>query len=127
MAYDISEGGASTAASRNAAAVGRVPHPYIEHPAAPALTPAPEAEATQEPEALDPDSGPTVAEWTAAGYPASHYPPTGYNSKSSPEEIAFMVDAEKLKEAEKAKTATAGGGGTDSNSGGGGGTETKLP
>lgn len=107
MAYDISEGGASTAASRNAAAVGRVPHPYIEPPVA-AVTPAPEDEAEKEPEAFDPDSGPTVAEWTAAGYSASHYPPTGYNSKSSPEEIAFLIDAERVKTGQEPKD----GGGT---------------
>jgi hypothetical protein len=38
--------------------------------------------------------GPTVAEYVAAGYPASQYPPKGYASRSTPEEIA-AVDAEK--------------------------------
>ncbi len=43
----------------------------------------------------DPKNGPTVAEWVAAGYPASTYPPTGYESRSTPEEIAAAVKAEK--------------------------------
>lgn len=34
------------------------------------------------------DDGPTIAEFIAAGYPASAYPPVGYASKSTVEEIA---------------------------------------
>ncbi|MGZ5987405.1 MAG: hypothetical protein ACXWLZ_00010 [Rhizomicrobium sp.] len=43
---------------------------------------------------IDPNSGPTIAEWVAAGYKASAYPPSGYASKSTPEEIAAAVAAE---------------------------------
>jgi len=32
--------------------------------------------------------GPTIAEFVAAGYLAANYPPTGYASRSTPEEIA---------------------------------------
>lgn len=35
--------------------------------------------------------GPTVAEFVAAGYSASNYPPEGYASRSTPEEIAAAV------------------------------------
>lgn len=38
--------------------------------------------------------GPTVAQWVAAGYKATAYPPSGYPSKSSPEEIAAAVAAQ---------------------------------
>lgn len=38
--------------------------------------------------------GPTVAEWVAAGYRAVNYPPTGYVSKSTPEEIAAAIAAQ---------------------------------
>jgi hypothetical protein len=37
--------------------------------------------------------GPTVAEWVAAGYRAVNYPPSGYASRSTPEEIAAAVAA----------------------------------
>lgn len=43
---------------------------------------------------IDPDSGPTVSEFVAAGYKASNYPPKGYNSKSSKEEIEAAIAAE---------------------------------
>lgn len=43
---------------------------------------------------VDPNSGPTVEEWVAAGYKASNYPPSGYVSKSTPEEIAAAVAAQ---------------------------------
>jgi len=46
------------------------------------------------PEALRED-GPTIAEYIAAGYLASQYPPAGYASKSTPEEIAAAIEAEK--------------------------------
>jgi len=42
--------------------------------------------------------GPTVAEWVAAGYSASSYPPTGYQSRSTPEEIAAAVAAQEAVE-----------------------------
>jgi hypothetical protein len=51
--------------------------------------------------ALRPD-GPTVAEWVAAGYLAKNYPPSGYASKSTPEEIAAAVKADEVKAAESA-------------------------
>lgn len=35
-----------------------------------------------------PGDGPTLAEYMAAGYLASNYPPVGYASRSTPEEIA---------------------------------------
>lgn len=38
--------------------------------------------------------GPTIAEYMAAGYKASSYPPHGYVSRSTPEEIAVAVAAE---------------------------------
>lgn len=34
--------------------------------------------------------GPTVGEWVAAGYPVDAYPPSGYASRSTPEEIAAL-------------------------------------
>lgn len=40
------------------------------------------------------DDGPTVAEFVAAGYPASAYPPGGYASRSTAKEIAAAVKAE---------------------------------
>ncbi|EHK56908.1 hypothetical protein [Allomesorhizobium alhagi] len=40
------------------------------------------------------DDGPTIAEYVAAGYPASKYPPEGYASRSTPEEIEAAVTAE---------------------------------
>jgi hypothetical protein len=39
------------------------------------------------------DGGPTVQEFVDAGYLAVNYPPTGYASKSTPEEIAAAVVA----------------------------------
>ncbi|RUU29759.1 hypothetical protein [Mesorhizobium sp. M6A.T.Ce.TU.016.01.1.1] len=44
------------------------------------------------------DDGPTIAEYVAAGYPASNYPPEGYASRSTPEEIADAVKAAKADE-----------------------------
>lgn len=38
--------------------------------------------------------GPTVAEYVAAGYKASAYPPEGYASRSTPEEVADALNAE---------------------------------
>lgn len=39
--------------------------------------------------------GPTIAEFVAAGYPALSYPPEGYASRSSQEEIDAAIDAQK--------------------------------
>ncbi|KPY33139.1 HeH/LEM domain-containing protein [Pseudomonas syringae] len=38
--------------------------------------------------------GPTVSEYVAAGYKASNYPPKGYESRSSAEEIAEALKLE---------------------------------
>ena len=46
--------------------------------------------------------GPTVQEYVAAGYKAVYYPPSGYASKSSPEEIAAAIEAEKAEAAPQA-------------------------
>lgn len=43
--------------------------------------------------------GPTIGEWVAAGYSASVYPPSGYASKSTPEEIAAAIAAEAVDDA----------------------------
>jgi hypothetical protein len=43
------------------------------------------------------DDGPTIAEFIAAGYSASNYPPQGYASKSTVEEIAAAVADEAAK------------------------------
>ena len=40
------------------------------------------------------DDGPTVAEYVAAGYQAVNYPPSGYGSKSTPEEIEAAIAAQ---------------------------------
>ena len=40
------------------------------------------------------EDGPTVHEWVAAGYKASTYPPAGYASKSSKEEVEAAIKAE---------------------------------
>lgn len=56
--------------------------------------------ATAEPEwpSAPREDGPTIAEWVAAGYSAIAYPPSGYASKSTPDEI----DAAGAAAAEKA-------------------------
>lgn len=41
--------------------------------------------------------GPTVAEFVTAGYLASNYPPTGYASRSSNEEVAAAVAAQEAR------------------------------
>lgn len=41
------------------------------------------------------DDGPTVAEHVAAGYLAVNYPPQGYASRSTQEEIAAAIEAQK--------------------------------
>lgn len=40
--------------------------------------------------------GPTIAEWVAAGYKATAYPPTGYDSKSSQAEIDAAIAAQAM-------------------------------
>jgi hypothetical protein len=45
------------------------------------------------------NNGPTIQEWVAAGYKASNYPPAGYESKSTEEEINEAI-AEEIKEAQ---------------------------
>ncbi|POA75357.1 HeH/LEM domain-containing protein [Pseudomonas sp. GW531-T4] len=44
--------------------------------------------------------GPTIAEWIEAGYLAENYPPTGYVSRSSQEEIAAAIQLQKDAESE---------------------------
>ena len=39
--------------------------------------------------------GPTIAEFVAAGYPPVSYPPEGYASRSSQEEIDAAIEAQK--------------------------------
>ncbi|ESY89026.1 hypothetical protein X739_00550 [Mesorhizobium sp. LNHC220B00] len=46
------------------------------------------------------DDGPTIADFVAAGYLASNYPPEGYASKSTAKEIAAAVKAEAKANAE---------------------------
>ncbi len=46
------------------------------------------------------NEGPTIQQYVEKGYKASEYPPKGYASKSSPEEIKAAVDAEKAKAAQ---------------------------
>lgn len=41
----------------------------------------------------NPNAGPTVEEFVKAGYNPNNYPPQGYNSKSTPEEIAAAIAA----------------------------------
>lgn len=48
--------------------------------------------------------GPTVAEFVAAGYQASNYPPAGYASCSTDEEIAGAIKAHKAKADESSET-----------------------
>ncbi|WP_426229298.1 hypothetical protein [Pararhizobium sp. DWP3-4] len=45
------------------------------------------------------DDSPTVSEYVAAGYKASSYPPRGYASRNTAEEIAAAVAAAKPKKA----------------------------
>lgn len=44
--------------------------------------------------------GPTIAEWIEAGYPATSYPPEGYASRSSQEEIDQAIKQQKDAEVE---------------------------
>ena len=47
--------------------------------------------------------GPTVAEFVEAGYQASNYPPQGYVSRSTPEEIAEAVKGRSAPETDPLK------------------------
>lgn len=47
-----------------------------------------------EPIKVSREDGPTVAEYVAAGYLASNYPPSGYASLSTPDEIAAAIAAQ---------------------------------
>lgn len=85
---------------------GKLPDGYFPNPA---MVPGSDAERRYHEDALrdgakipwDGDAeplkqdGPTVAEYVAAGYKASNYPPGGYASRSAQEEIAAAVAAEK--------------------------------
>lgn len=51
------------------------------------------------PQAL-PEDGPTIAEWIEAGYLATSYPPQGYASRSSQEEIDAAIQLQKDAETE---------------------------
>ncbi|MFJ4457710.1 HeH/LEM domain-containing protein [Pseudomonas sp. NPDC089392] len=46
------------------------------------------------------EDGPTVAEWVEAGYLAANYPPDGYVSRSSQEEIDAAIEQQKAAENE---------------------------
>lgn len=48
--------------------------------------------------------GPTVDEYVAAGYPAKAYPPSGYASRSSAEEITNAITAQAVAGKQKEKT-----------------------
>lgn len=50
--------------------------------------------------------GPTVEEYVAAGYRAENYPPQGFESRSTPDEIAAAIEAQKAADeaAKKNKT-----------------------
>jgi hypothetical protein len=51
------------------------------------------AKQPEAPEGKLKEDGPTIAEWVAAGYSADAYPPSGYASRSTPEEIAAFKPA----------------------------------
>lgn len=53
------------------------------------------------------EDGPTIAEWVVAGYSAGVYPPSGYASKSTQDEIDAAVAAEKAKAPATATEASA--------------------
>jgi hypothetical protein len=55
------------------------------------------ADANLEEATLDPKSGPTVEEYVKAGCDPKNYPPTGYKSKSTPEQIEAAIAAFKKK------------------------------
>lgn len=49
------------------------------------------------------DDGPTIQEYVAAGYKAKGYPPAGYASKSTDEEVEAAIKAEEAAEASAAQ------------------------
>lgn len=51
--------------------------------------------------ALQAKLGPTVEEFVAAGYRAEDYPPGAYESRSTPEEIAAAIEAQKADKKKK--------------------------
>lgn len=53
------------------------------------------------------EDGPTIAEYVSAGYLASSYPPRGYASKSTDDEVREAVLAEAARSAEAAAAAEA--------------------
>lgn len=50
------------------------------------------------------DSGPTVEQFVAAGYLAKNYPPEGYASRSTPEEIAQAIRDQEDEEPDGSQT-----------------------
>lgn len=72
-----------------AAAAGALSQPAAESP-----EPAREPETKSDALTLKQD-GPTVEEWVLAGYAAEHYPPHGYASRSTEEEIQAAITAQK--------------------------------
>ncbi|MFN4062348.1 MAG: hypothetical protein ACK4IA_16565 [Paracoccus hibiscisoli] len=48
--------------------------------------------------------GPTVEEYVAAGYRAENYPPQGFEPRSTPEEIAAAIEAQKAADEAAKKT-----------------------
>jgi hypothetical protein len=78
------------------------PHTREFHPIAAAESEA-EAKANEEalkktkskgksPDGSDPNKGPTVQEYLAAGYDPKNYPPQGFKSRSTPEEIKKAIE-----------------------------------
>lgn len=51
------------------------------------------------------EDGPTVEEFVQAGYQAANYPPSGYASRSTPEEIAAAIEAQAAAKGEGKMTA----------------------
>ena len=68
-----------------------VPHTRAYHPAATLKMEADIAAKGKNPDGSDPDKGPTVQEFVTAGYDPKNYPPQGFNSRSTPEEIAKAI------------------------------------
>lgn len=52
------------------------------------------------------NEGPTVEEFVAAGYRAENYPPQGYESRSTPEEIAAAIEAQEAADEAAKKSGT---------------------
>lgn len=71
--------------------------------------------------------GPTVAEYVAAGYRADNYPPQGYASRSTDEEIQAAIDAQEAEANAAAAQAAADAAAADSGKKSGGGGAEKVP